>query len=141
MWRVYVKTCTEAIKEGLRVTKSAIQFLKEQSNVVNKDRLGIIGYHEGGLIALWSSFDNEDLRAIVLMSPSDSGKSPAFNFGEAVKRIKAITSPVFLTLGDSEKPKIIKNCTNLFIPEMKKLNKDMANTKQIILEHVNGLEK
>ncbi len=59
------------------------------------------------------------------MSPSNAGKSPQFNFEEAVKRTKAITSPVFLTLGDSDKRKIIKNCTNLLIPEMKELNKDI----------------
>ncbi len=119
-----IKTCTEAIKEGLRVIKSAIQFLKEQPNVAD-ERIGIIGFGEGGLITLWSVFDYKDLKAIVLMSPSNAGKSPQFNFKEAVKRTEAITSPVFITLGDSDKRKIIKNCTNLLIPEMKELNKDI----------------
>jgi len=118
------KTCTETIKEGLRVTKSAIQFLKEQPNVAD-DKIGIIGYGEGGLITLWSVFDYKDLKAIVLMSPSHVGKSPEFNFEAAVKRVESITSPVFITLGDSDKTKIIKNCTNLLIPQMKELNKDI----------------
>lgn len=113
---------SDAIKEGLRVTNSAIEFLKQQPNV-NAKRIGIIGFSEGGVVTLWSAFNRKELRAVVLMSPANIGKSDEFRFNKAVKKLEAINAPVFLTLGRSDVRKIIDNCTKRFIPRMNQLNK------------------
>jgi dienelactone hydrolase len=111
-----------AIKEGMAVTASVLRFLKQQPNV-DSQRFAIVGFSEGGLITLWSVFGRTDLRAIVLMSPANIGKSPQFQFKVAAKRIDEIETPVFLTLGKSDIKKIIHNCKDIFIPKMNRLNK------------------
>jgi len=115
---------TDAIKEGIAITASSIQFLKSQPNV-REDKIGIIGFSEGGLIALWSSFEQPHLKAIVLMSPADIGKSSEFRFREASKSIETIKAPVFLILGKNDIPVIIANCLDLFVPRMKQLGKEI----------------
>lgn len=114
---------TSAQKEGIAITSSAIQFLQSQPNV-RKEKIGIIGYSEGGSITLWSSFEQQHLKAIVLMSPADI-KQTEFSFREACKKVEAIKAPVFLTLGKNDFPGIIKSCLNLFIPRMKQLDKEI----------------
>jgi dienelactone hydrolase len=115
---------TNALKEGIAITSSAIQFLKSQP-IVREDKIGIIGFSEGGLITLWSSFEQQQLKAIVLMSPADIKKSSELCFREACKKVEAIKAPVFLTLGKNDIPVIIENCLDLFIPRMKLLDKEI----------------
>ena len=115
---------TNALKEGIAITSSAIQFLKSQPTV-QEDNIGIIGFSEGGLITLWSSFEQQQLKAFVLMSPADITKSSEFCFREACKKVETIKAPVFLTLGKNDIPVIIENCLNLFIPRMKQLDKEI----------------
>lgn len=91
---------TNALKEGIAITSSAIQFLKSQPTV-QEDKIGIIGFSEGGLITLWSSFEQQQLKAIVLMSPADIKKSSEFCFREACKKVETIKAPVLLTLVNS----------------------------------------
>lgn len=112
---------TEAVEEGFKIINSSIRFLKKQPSVL-VDKIGIIGFSEGGLITLFATFDHKQLRAVVLIAPA-LGRSPIYRYSTAVRRVAEINSPIFLLLGRSDIPGIIDKCTNLLIPKMKGVNK------------------
>lgn len=111
-----------SVLEGREAIKAALKYLKEQPEI-DGNRLGIIGFSEGGNITLWSSFENKNFKAIVLMSPASLDRADEFNFQNALPHLEKISTPVFLTLGEKDLPVIKKNCLQDFIPLMKKLNK------------------
>lgn len=113
-----------AVVEGLEVIKAALKYMKARLNV-ESNRIGIIGFSEGGNITLWSSLEHKDFKAIVLMSPASLDRSDEYNFSKALPKLDMISAPVFLTLGEGDIPIIFKNCTQDFIPLMKKLNKEI----------------
>lgn len=113
-----------AVVEGREAVKAALKYLKAQPNV-DGNRIGIIGFSEGGNITLWSSFEYKDFKAIVLMSPASLDKSDEYNFLKALPQLDKISAPVFLTLGKTDMSIIVKNCTEDFIPLMKNLNKEI----------------
>ena len=115
-----------AVVEGLEAINAVLKYLKEQSNV-DGNRIGIIGFSEGGNITLWSSLEHKEFKAIVLMSPANLGISDEYYFSKALSNLNKISAPIFLTLGKKDKPIIIKNCTQDFIPLMKKLNKEIES--------------
>lgn len=114
---------TDAVEEGLGAISASIGFLKKQPNVAD-DRIGIIGFSEGGLITIFSAFEHNDLRAVVLIAPA-LGRSPIYRYSTAIPRIDEIHSPVFLLLGRSDIPGIIDRCTKRFIPSMKRAGKEI----------------
>ncbi|MDO8746551.1 MAG: dienelactone hydrolase family protein [Thermodesulfovibrionales bacterium] len=113
-----------AVVEGLEAINAVLKYLKEQSNV-DSNRIGIIGFSEGGNITLWSSLEHKDFKAIVLMSPANLDISDEYNFSKVLPKLEKISAPIFLTLGETDIPIIFKNCTQDFIPLMKKLNKEI----------------
>ena len=113
-----------AVVEGLDVINSALDFLKKQANV-DGHRIGIIGFSEGGNITLWSALEQKDFKAIVLMSPANLGKSSKYYFSRVAPKLYKISAPVFLTLGRSDLPIIIRNCRFTLIPRMKQFNKEI----------------
>ena len=112
---------TEAIEEGLDLVNSSMQFLKSQPDVAG-DKIGVMGFSEGGLITFWSPILYKDLKAVVIMSPGNMGSS-SYRFRNALKKVDTITAPVFLTFGDSDSRKIRDNCFNHLIPKMERLGK------------------
>lgn len=114
---------TDAVEEGLRAISTSIGFLKKQPNVA-VEKIGVIGFSEGGLITIFSAFEHNDLRAVVLIAPA-LGRSPIYRYSTAVRRIDEMHSPVFLLLGRSDIPGIIDRCTKLFIPSMKRAGKEI----------------
>ena len=122
VFHMSVQEWTGAVKEGSTVIGSAIQFLKNKPHVAI-DKIGIIGFSEGGLITVFVASNHKDLRAVVLLSPAASRFSKN-RYVTAVHRFIEIDSPVFLLLGMSDLPAIKSRCTNLLIPIMKQMGKD-----------------
>ncbi|MGA1870909.1 MAG: alpha/beta hydrolase family protein [bacterium] len=48
-----------AVVEGLEAINSALKFLKGQP-YIDSERIGIIGFSEGGNITLWSALEQQD---------------------------------------------------------------------------------
>jgi len=113
-----------AVVEGREAIKAALKYLKEQQEV-DANRIGIIGFSEGGNVTLWSSFENKEFKAVVLMSPASLDKADEYKFLNALPHLDRISAPVFLTLGEKDLPVIKNNCLQDFIPLMKKLNKEI----------------
>lgn len=59
------------------------------------------------------------------MSPANLDISDEYNFSKVLPKLEKISAPIFLTLGETDIPIIFKNCTQDFIPLMKKLNKEI----------------
>lgn len=97
----------DAIDEGISATLAAIEFLQARPDV-DPQRIAVVGYSEGGLIALWALTRLPDLAAGVVMSPARMTGSRATaetqNFDQFMKTkaVKTIRAPILVTVGEKE---------------------------------------
>ncbi len=117
----------EAVSGGVAVSNGAIDFLKGRSDV-NAERIGVMGFSEGGLITIWTALKRDDLAAVVLMSPAVMGRAGNWSFKRAAREdyLTHITAPVFLTMGRDDSKRIKKNAFKRLIPRMESLGKDFS---------------
>lgn len=117
----------KAISGGLAVSNGAIDFLKGRSDV-DAEKIGVMGFSEGGLIALWTALKRDDLAAVVLMSPAIMPRAGNWSFKRAARKdyLNHITAPVMLTMGRDDARRIKKNVFKYLIPNMESLGKDFS---------------
>ena len=95
----------DAIDEGLSTFLAASSFLHAINDIV---RISVVGFGEGGLIALWALARMPDPAKGVVLSPSrltqGEKRADTMNLDAFLKReeAKAIQAPVPLTVGDLE---------------------------------------
>ena len=58
----------DAVKEGMKITRTAMTYLKTQQNV-NVDKICLIGFSEGALISMWAMAVPNDFTKAIIMSP------------------------------------------------------------------------
>ncbi len=117
----------EVVSEGLAASNGAIDFLKGRPDV-NAEKIGVMGFSEGGLITVWTALKRDDLAAVVLMSPAVMRSAGNWSFKRAARKdyLNHITAPVFLTLGRDDDKRIKKNAFKRLIPRMESLGKDFS---------------
>lgn len=89
---------TEISFEGnLQDVLSAIDYVK-RLEFVDPDRIGIIGFSRGGILALTTAIERSDLKAIVVMAAAP-GRGQA---EQVIRRIDKITAPVLLMVAEND---------------------------------------
>jgi dienelactone hydrolase len=98
---------TGAIEGGIRTVLAAHAYLAGHA-AVDKSKIGVIGFSEGGNVTLWSVLENNDFAAVVLMSPAtlrSAGKYALRSAGRD-RRMGNLKMPVLLTVGADDYPQI-----------------------------------
>lgn len=118
--RSTVKGCCngdDAIKEGISIAKESAKYLRSLTNV-QKDKICLVGFSEGALIAMWIMTEPNDYSTAVIMSPSrQCGMRRAGSRNYCGKhliqsgKLKNIKKKIILTLGDSERKEHVKTTT------------------------------
>ena len=98
-----------AVKEGMKITRTAMTYLKTQQNV-NVDKICLIGFSEGALISMWAMAVPNDFTKAIIMSPSNQcrmRRAGSENFcGRHLRdseKLEKINKEIIITLGDSER--------------------------------------
>ncbi|HEC14657.1 MAG TPA: hypothetical protein ENI72_02760, partial [Rhodospirillales bacterium] len=117
----------KAIAGGVAISNGAIDYLKGRPDV-NAERIGVMGFSEGGLITVWTALRRDDLAAVVLMSPAVMGGAGNWNLNRATRKdyLNHITAPVMLTMGKNDIKGIKKTVFTRLIPNMEALGKDFS---------------
>ena len=95
----------DAIDEGLSMFLAASSFLHARNDIA---RISVVGFGEGGLIALWALARMPDPAKGVVLSPSrltqGEKRADTMNLDAFLKReeAKSIQAPLLLTVGDLE---------------------------------------
>lgn len=101
------ETGDEAVDEGISATLAAIEFLRTRPEV-DPQRIAVVGYAEGALIALWAVSRMPDLHAGVIMSPARMTSSRAtaetqnFDLFMESRAVSTIRAPLLVTVGENE---------------------------------------
>lgn len=112
----------DAIDEGLATILAASKFLHDHNEVI---RVSVVGFGEGGLIALWALSQMPDLAKGIVLSPSrladGENRADTMNLDSFVKQqaAKSIRAPVLLTVGDLESRRAKRTANEVFESLMK----------------------
>ena len=112
----------DAIDEGLATILGATKFLHAHHDIL---RISVVGFGEGGLIALWALSQMPDLAKGIVLSPSrlSDGENRAETMSlDAFLEQKAalsIRAPVLLTVGERESRRSKRTANQVFEALMK----------------------
>lgn len=111
------------IENGIEVTVAAVEFLKGQAEV-DRSAIGIVGYSEGGNVALWSATRHPVFRAVVLLAPASINMSAHYNLRKASSSeiLRRITAPVYLAVGQEDLRPIRADTQEVLIPNLSAVN-------------------
>ncbi len=109
----------QAVDGGMAITRAAVAYLKSRPEV-RTDRLGLVGFSEGGLVTLWTAMGRDDLAAVVLMSPATMRDAGPMQLREAAKRdrLASLAAPVMVTLGRDDNASIKKLLKRRLLPNL-----------------------
>ena len=127
---------TNVIARGLGVMRAAVRYLENHPRV-KPGVMGIVGYSEGGNLALWTAIEGAAFRAVVLLSPAAIPVSPRYSLRAASDEIllAKIKVPVFLAVGEQDFEGIRAMTARFLIPNMQKLNKAFVSKNYAGAEH------
>lgn len=112
----------DAIDEGLATILGATKFLHENHDIL---RVSVVGFDEGGLIALWALSQMPDLAKGIVLSPSPlsdgDNRAETMNLDAFLEKKAALTirAPVLLTVGDRETRRSKRTANQVFEALMK----------------------
>ena len=104
----------DAAEEGLSTVLGELSFLRDRKDV-NPNRISVVGFGEGGLMALWALSQMPDIAKGVVMSPMRMNNSSAFSMDRFVETKAAlpIRAPVLITVGAKETRTSIRTATDV----------------------------
>lgn len=108
---------------GLRAIAAARRYLAARTDV-DPAAIAVMGFSEGGNIALWSAIEEPGYRAVVLLSPAAMPTSTRFRLRQAAEqdRLGRVRAPVFLAVGARDFPRIRADSEEALIPNFRKIN-------------------
>lgn len=111
------------IDQGIRAGMAALRYLQSHPSV-DPQRIAIIGFSEGGLVATWLASDSR-LRAAVIMSPALMLKATELSIASATKseQFSKISIPILVTTGNSDDKTVLIGVRKWLIPGLQRLNK------------------
>ena len=114
---------TEVVERGIDTVKAALAYLSARDDVM-RDKIGVIGFSEGGNVTLWTAAETRGFAAVVLMSPASIRDSGGYRLRNAAarNRVAAIRAPVFLSLGENDLRSIKKVVTRRLVPILQATN-------------------
>lgn len=118
---------TAAIDGGLRTTAAARAYLAGQREVEPR-AIGVLGFSEGGNIALWALIGGMEFKAAVLLAPAAIPQSPRYRIREALNEeaLGRIAAPIYLAVATDDIPAVRNAARNQLIPILSKLNRGFA---------------
>jgi len=127
---------SEAIPPGIEAVSAAYTYLRARPEI-DKERIGMVGFSEGGLVTTWVAQRLDSLKAVVLLSPASMRDARRYNLKTATARnnLEKITAPVFLTMGRNDHGSIKKNVNRRLIPNMESLGKDFRYKTDYLGDH------
>ncbi|MBC8158716.1 MAG: dienelactone hydrolase family protein [Alphaproteobacteria bacterium] len=113
----------EVVERGIDTVKTALAYLQARGDV-RKDRIGVVGFSEGGNVTLWTVSETPGFAAVVLMSPASLRDSGRYWLKNAASRdrVQAIKAPVYLSLGEDDLRSIKKVLKRRLVPNLKETN-------------------
>ena len=113
----------EVIAYGIRAVTASRRYLSERPEV-DSSRIVIMGYSEGGNVALWSTIQTPGYRAVVLLAPAAMPTSTQYRLREAARPdlLQRIAAPVLLAVAANDFEVIQRVAKEALIPNLQQVN-------------------